>query len=58
MLIRLNIKFNDELLRVISHGLLHFMGYKDKSKVDQKLMRAKEDELITLLKTATAKDNG
>jgi rRNA maturation RNase YbeY len=55
---KLEVKFINELLRVISHGMLHFMGYKDKSKEDQNLMRAKEDELISLLKTATAKDNG
>jgi rRNA maturation RNase YbeY len=52
------VKFINELLRVISHGMLHFMGYKDKSREDQKLMRAKEDELITLLKIETATDNG
>ncbi|MEZ4907991.1 MAG: rRNA maturation RNase YbeY [Saprospiraceae bacterium] len=38
--------FNDELYRVISHGILHFMGYKDKTVDEQKTMRSKEDELI------------
>lgn len=48
----LKLKFQDELLRVISHGLLHFMGFKDKTKADQSLMRSKEDELILKIKEA------
>lgn len=32
-----------ELYRVIVHGLLHLLGYKDKKSEDQKIMRAKED---------------
>ncbi|WP_143308701.1 rRNA maturation RNase YbeY [Chitinophaga vietnamensis] len=35
-----------ELHRVIFHGALHLCGYKDKSKKDQELMRAKEDEYL------------
>ena len=35
--------FNDELARVIIHGILHFCGYKDKSVEDAKEMRGKED---------------
>lgn len=50
----LKLKFQDELLRVISHGLLHFMGFKDKTKADQLLMRSKEDELILKIKEAIA----
>lgn len=46
----LNVDFNTEMLRVISHGILHFLGYKDKTEEEQKEMRAKEDELIVLLK--------
>lgn len=33
-----------ELQRVMVHGLLHLMGYKDKSPTDQTLMTAKENE--------------
>ncbi len=50
----LKLKFQDELFRVISHGLLHFMGYKDKTNADQSLMRSKEDELILKIKEAIA----
>lgn len=35
--------FEDELARVIIHGILHFSGYKDKSEQDEKTMRTKED---------------
>ncbi|NVJ87508.1 MAG: rRNA maturation RNase YbeY [Algoriphagus sp.] len=38
----------DELSRVISHGLLHLMGYKDKKKEDASLMRSKENLAIDL----------
>lgn len=36
-----------ELHRVIFHGLLHLLGYKDKLKKDQILMREMEDKLLT-----------
>lgn len=39
-----NVSFNDELLRVMSHGVLHYCGYKDKSDSDELIMRSKEDE--------------
>lgn len=35
-----------ELHRVIFHGLLHLLGYKDKLKKDQILMRRMEDKLL------------
>ena len=35
-----------ELLRVIFHGFLHLLGYKDKSPKDISEMRAKENEWI------------
>jgi probable rRNA maturation factor len=38
--------FELELQRVIFHGVLHLAGYKDKSKKDIQVMRAKEDEWI------------
>ena len=48
---QLNVPFEDELLRVISHGILHFLGYKDKTSEEQQEMRSKEDELIRILKS-------
>lgn len=40
-------KFENELLRVIIHGVLHLCGYKDKTKKESELMRHKEDEAIS-----------
>lgn len=41
-------KFNDELDRVIIHGVLHYCGYKDKTKVEENLMRSKEDYYLSI----------
>ena len=41
---RYKTSFNDELLRVMVHGLLHFMGYKDSSEKETQQMRDKEDD--------------
>jgi probable rRNA maturation factor len=38
-----NSAFENELKRVIIHGVLHLCGYKDKSKKDVELMRRKEN---------------
>jgi rRNA maturation RNase YbeY len=38
--------FYKEIHRVIFHGLLHLLGYKDKLKKDQILMRQMEDKLL------------
>ena len=38
-----NVVFEDELHRVIVHGVLHYCGYKDKNESDAKLMREKEN---------------
>jgi len=43
-----NVAFDDELKRVMVHGLLHFCGYKDKSESDEAMMRDKEDEKILM----------
>jgi probable rRNA maturation factor len=43
-----NVPFDEELLRVMSHGILHYCGYKDKGEDNEMLMRNKEDEKITL----------
>ena len=37
-----------EMNRVLAHGLLHLMGYKDKTKEEAALMRLKEEESIKL----------
>jgi len=42
------VPFEEELKRVIIHGILHYCGYKDKSDSDAAIMRAKEEEKILL----------
>ena len=44
-----SVSFEEELLRVLVHGVLHYSGYKDKSEADEKIMREKENEKIQLL---------
>jgi metalloprotein, YbeY/UPF0054 family len=40
--------FEDELHRVIIHGVLHLLGYKDKSIKERAEMKKQEDEALTL----------
>ncbi len=40
--------FEDELHRVIIHGVLHYMKYKDKTDEEKTLMRSKENECLEL----------
>lgn len=42
------VSFDDELKRVMIHGILHYCGYKDKSEKDELLMRTKEDEKVAM----------
>ena len=41
--------YQTELLRVISHGLLHLLKYNDKDEAEIEIMRTKELELIQLI---------
>jgi probable rRNA maturation factor len=43
-----NVSFEEELKRVLVHGVLHYCGYKDKSEAEVLLMRSKEDEKIAM----------
>lgn len=43
-----NVSFEEELRRVLVHGILHYCGYKDKSEKDEVLMRQKEEEKMKL----------
>lgn len=43
----LKILYQEELHRVIFHGLLHLCGFKDKSEKDALMMREKEKECLT-----------
>jgi rRNA maturation RNase YbeY len=46
--VEFKVSFEEELKRVMIHGILHYCGYKDKSESDELLMRSKEDEKIKL----------
>ena len=43
-----NVSFGEELLRVLSHGLLHLCGYKDKTDAEAAEMRQKEAWAMSL----------
>ncbi len=47
--IRFNQNFEQELWRVLIHGILHFLGYKDKSSSEAQTMRNAESASLTLL---------
>jgi len=44
----MGVTFDNELLRVFAHGILHLIGYGDKSEQEIRVMRKKEDECLSL----------
>lgn len=40
--------FDNELIRVLAHGVLHLMGLKDKTKKESMVMRNAEERAIKL----------
>jgi rRNA maturation RNase YbeY len=44
----LSIPFDDELKRVLIHGVLHCCGYSDKTENEKRIMRKKEDECLQM----------
>lgn len=40
---------DNELNRVIIHGILHYMGFKDKTEKDKEIMRTEEDKCLALM---------
>ena len=43
-----DVTFEEELRRVLVHGILHYCGYKDKNEEDENLMRRKEEEKMKM----------
>jgi rRNA maturation RNase YbeY len=41
--------YNEELHRVMVHGILHLCGFNDKTPEDERLMRKMEDEALKVL---------
>lgn len=46
----LSTDYDEELKRVLAHGVLHLCGYKDKSPDDESLMREKENYYLNKFK--------
>ena len=44
------VSFKQELHRVLIHGVLHYMGYKDKTDEEKLQMRNKENNCLNLIK--------
>ena len=42
------VPFEEEIRRVMVHGVLHYCGYKDKGEAEELLMRFKENEKLAL----------
>lgn len=42
------VSYNNELLRVIIHGVLHLCGYEDSTEVEKEQMRRQEDSWIKI----------
>ena len=49
-----NVEYNAELLRVLAHGVLHLLGFQDKSPKNKKEMTENEDLYISLFLTKFA----
>ena len=47
--IEYKVTFEEEIQRVMIHGVLHYMGFKDKSESDKSKMRIAENEALLLL---------
>lgn len=45
----LRIPFEDELHRVMVHGVLHLLGHGDKTEAEERAMRAREDKHLAQL---------
>lgn len=43
-----NVSFQEEIQRVMAHGILHYCGYKDKTQEQEAQMRNKENEKIKM----------
>lgn len=46
--VQYNTEFEDELNRVMVHGILHLIGYDDHTESDQKVMREKENYYLDM----------
>jgi len=49
--VKYNCIFEEELRRVMAHGILHLCGYNDKKTTEKLLMKQKEEEALLLFNT-------
>lgn len=54
----LSVPFLEELHRVVFHGALHLIGFKDKTTKDTRLMRQKESEWLSLYCVSRGNNKG
>ena len=47
--VEFNATLEEELHRVMIHGILHFLGFKDKTTDDEKVMRKEENDALLFL---------
>ncbi|MGN0033152.1 MAG: rRNA maturation RNase YbeY [Candidatus Limimorpha sp.] len=45
---QLGVRFKDEFHRILAHGLLHLIGYKDKTEEDAATMRKQEEHCLMM----------
>ncbi len=48
---KFNQTIDNEIRRVMVHGVLHYIGFKDKKLKDKEIMRAEEDKCLLLFDT-------
>ena len=52
---KFRVSFHEELYRVILHGVLHLIGYNDKTEEQKKVMREKENYYLQKIKFSNEK---
>jgi len=45
------VPLEDELARIVIHGLLHLIGFDDQVEEEQRVMTEREDQYLTILQT-------
>ena len=51
--VKFNVKFDNELKRVMIHGILHLLNYDDKKEDERDIMKKKEDYYLNILEQKT-----
>ena len=54
----LGVAFEEELCRVLVHGVLHLLGYDDKEEMARRRMREQEDRCLAMEKALAWREKG